>query len=290
MKVIILGKYHHKNISSLLNVIKILNFEIIEDINQANIIFSANKFIEPTKYPNKLFIFGPHFAIEPTKELKNINNIYNNVIYVQPSQPSINIWQNEYNFLNIPMNVLFFGVDIYKFKPVITIKKKEKVILYYKMRDPAELNFVNIFLKNNNIETITFNYNIKYNENDYIKTLQECKYGIWLGCHESQGFALEEALAMNIPLYVWSVTRKKQQYKISHKYHNIETDVSTVPYWNNECGEVVTTKEEFENNFNNFIKNVENNIYNPRNFIISNLTDHHVANNISNIIQKYYPS
>ena len=292
MKVLVIGKYHHKNQISLNKVIDILKFKRVSDIDRADIVFSADIFIDVSKYPHTFFIFGPHFNVEPTTELKNINNIHNNVVYVQPSQASINIWQNHYNF-KIPMKVLYFGVDVDTFKPNVNNLNSnlvDKVLLYYKYRDPNEFIFVKQFLKEKNIKYELFNYNAKYKETDYINTLKKCKYGIWLGCHESQGFALLEALSSNVPLYVWSVTRKHQQHNIESKYKNIETPVTTVPYWNKTCGDVVTNKNDFINNFDTFVCNVNKKSYNPRKYIISNLTDYYVANNLYNIIQEMYPT
>ena len=57
----------------------------------------------------------------------------------------------------------------------------------------------------------------KYPEEEYIKYLQESKYGIWLGAHESQGFALEEALAINVPLLVWNVKYMSQEVRSNYK-------------------------------------------------------------------------
>jgi hypothetical protein len=51
-----------------------------------------------------------------------------------------------------------------------------------------------------------FNYLQRYNEAEYLTYLQSCKYGIWIDAHESQGFALEEALSCNVPLLVWNVS------------------------------------------------------------------------------------
>ena len=46
----------------------------------------------------------------------------------------------------------------------------------------------------------------KYSEQDYINALNEAKFGIWLGCTESQGIGLQEALATDLPLIVLDAT------------------------------------------------------------------------------------
>ena len=51
-----------------------------------------------------------------------------------------------------------------------------------------------------------------YKEEDYQHELNRSKFVIWLGCHESQGFALQSALAKNIPILCWSVKYLKQEW------------------------------------------------------------------------------
>ena len=49
--------------------------------------------------------------------------------------------------------------------------------------------------------------------------MQKAKYGIILDAHESQGFAIEEALSCNVPLLVWNTKFMSQEY--GSRYENI---------------------------------------------------------------------
>ena len=51
-----------------------------------------------------------------------------------------------------------------------------------------------------------------YSEDDYIRIVQKSKFGIWIGSHESQGFALEEALSMNCPLLVLDAQSMHEEF------------------------------------------------------------------------------
>ena len=65
-----------------------------------------------------------------------------------------------------------------------------------------------------------FSYQKRYDENEFLNYIKTCKYGIVLDAHESQGFAIQEMLSCNLPLLVWGVTLRKQEfpYKILYEY------------------------------------------------------------------------
>lgn len=269
MKIFINGtNFHHKNKFFIIYWINKFHTRVYNIID-ADIIYSPYLFIDITKFPNKKFIFGPHFSVFPNNIVSKFNNIYNNAIYIQPSQPSVDTWQNEFHFNNIPMKAIPFGVNTELFKPSINNNKKH-VLVYYKMRDPNELKLLLDFLSHKNINFILIDYNKKYQENYFIDILNNTKYCIWLGRHESQGFALQEILSFNIPILVWGVKLRNQEYPYKNEYINVKSTVSTVPYWNNSCGEIFFNFHDIEPIFYKFINNL--NIYKPREFILNNLS------------------
>ena len=172
-----------------------------------------------------------------------------------------------------------FGVDTEKFKEIIPISKREKVCVYFKRRNPNELYLLLNFLQNKNIEVKIFDYVSKYSEEEYLNYLQNSKYGIWLDAHESQGFALEEALSCNVPLLVWNVTAMNEEY--GSKYSDIPA--TTIPYWDNRCGEYFYKFEELENMYNLFMSKLD--IYKPREYILENLSMEICENKLINIIE-----
>ena len=148
----------------------------------------------------------------------------------------------------------------------ITFHEKNKVLLYFKHRSTTELYNIEKFLKEKSIDYTIFSYDQKYNENDYISYLQETKFGIWLDAHESQGFALQEALSINVPLLVWNVTSMNQEF--GQNYNNIPS--TTIPYWDERCGEYFYNLEDLEKTYNLFLSKLES--YKPREFILENLS------------------
>jgi hypothetical protein len=275
---------HVKNNNALLNY-KNTNLYVIEntdlldrlDLTQFDCVYSPCLPINVNKYPNTKFIFGPHFSVFP--ENNHMNTIRGkNTVYVQPSDWARDVWKYNPLCQNIRVESLPFGVDTVKFNEVMPFEKKTSVFLYYKSRRPDELEVLLTFLKKLNIHVYVFSYMSKYNETDYLKCLQNSKFGIWLGRHESQGFALEEALSCNVPLIVWDVKSMNQEY--GYNYSDIPATV--IPYWDNRCGEYFYNANEIEPVFARFLSKLST--YAPREYILENLSMDVCENKLNNII------
>ncbi len=284
IKVLLLNlNFHHKNYEALINY---KNFEItssnnLELINNFDYIYSPSKPIDVKYFANKKFIFGPHFSVFPDlNQLKLISG--NNSVYIQPSLWVNELWLNKLKNIDIDININIktcpFGVNTIKFKPEYNLNEKnDEVFIYHKARKPEELEFVKLFLNNKNIKYKIFSYNQRYNENDYINCLKKAKYGIWLDAHESQGFALQEALSYNVPLLVWNVKSLNQEYRSNYE----DIFATTIPYWDNKCGEFFYEENELDQKFNIFIERLEN--YKPREYILENLTYEKCGDILENI-------
>ena len=264
---------HIKNLNFILNCKKI-DFTIINwvddfykmDISSFDAVYSPCDPIDVSIYPNMKFIFGPHFSIFPEKNHMGMIEGNTNVVYIQPSDWVKNLW--EYNPIckNINIQSFAFGVDTEKFIDTKPIIDREKVFIYFKHRNPLDLQLIEKFLITKNYEYRIFSYMHRYREEEYLDYLRESKFGIWIGGHESQGFALLEALSSNVPLLVWSVKSMNQEYGSSYD----DIPATTIPYWDERCGEYFYNSTEIENSFNTFISKIDT--YKPREYILENLT------------------
>ena len=135
-----------------------------------------------------------------------------------------------------------------------------------------------------NIQYTIFDYRRRYSEIDYLNDLQQSKYGIWIGRHESQGFALLESLSCDVPLLVWDVTSMNQEE--GYNYDNIPA--TCIPYWDERCGEIFYKREEFESKFEEFISKFYT--YKPREYILDNLSIKKCAENLKRLIQEIKPN
>jgi len=262
---------HVKNLNFILKC-KIIKFTIIEwvddfykmDISSFDAVISPCDPIDVSLYPNTKFIFGPQFSVFPDNKLNIIKG--KNALYNLLSDWVVNIWKQYSICDNLKLVTLPFGVDTEKFKEVKSLSERNNVIVYFKHRDPLDLQLIENFLQNKNISYNLFSYDQRYDESNYIDCLQNAKYAIWLDAHESQGFAVQEALSSNVPLLVWNVRFMNQEFGSSYS----DLAATTTSYWDAKCGEIFYNSEELEDTYNHFIINLA--FYKPREFIVENLS------------------
>lgn len=276
---IIIDNLHHKNKQGLNLIIDYIEhhykdkFQIsygnVSDIENYDIIYSSCNPITLLDYPTKKFIFGPHFSVFPDNKINILLN-QSNYIYIQPSMQAVLAWKR----YNLPLNLecFPFPVNTNKFKPLGNTRTN--FFIYYKRRHPTELQILLDYITSKTQDTFRiFDYCKGYNEDDYLAYIQTCKYGIILDAHESQGFAIQEALSCNIPLLVWSTQTMSQEWNgNSYTYTNNEGNIPsiTIPYWNAQCGEFFYNYNNLDTTYNKFIRNLQT--YTPREYILENLS------------------
>ena len=284
MKILVLDDLHHKNKIGLVLMLKYLKYEYkfgnTGDIKDYEIIYSPCNPVDTSLYPNKKFIFGPHFSVFPNNKLLYIKNSNDNAVYIQPSDWACNAWKILGGDSYIPIKTLPFPVEIERFK-LSNNENKTEVFIYFKRRKPSQLNLIKDFLNNKKISYKIFDYVNKYKEEDYIQCLQNARFGIIVDAHESQGFAIEEALSCNVPLIVWNVTFMSQEEGAN--YPNIPC--SNIAYWDERCGEFFYREEEFEDTYNKFMSKIDT--YKPREYILEHLSPEKCSERFVELINSY---
>lgn len=273
---------HHKNKEGLNEICKYLNLEYkygsIDDLEKDiekkyEMVYNPVEGMDIDKYDMRdglrKWIFGPHFSVFPNEKLDKINKKQSNLFYIMPCQWCIDIWKNYYK-VKINMIPFPFPVNTDKFNQIYDIndKRRNLVIIYYKSRNLEDLEYVLDFVYKKKEKFKLFSYKNRYNENDFIQHLHICKYAYILDAGESQGFALEEIMASNVPMLVWNVKDLSQEYS-ENSYPPYKT--TSIPYWDDRCGEVFYEKEEMDNTYELFIKRIEEGKYKPREYVIDNL-------------------
>jgi glycosyltransferase involved in cell wall biosynthesis len=291
VKILVINTWlHHKNIQGLTNILNYLleqqqiEYKVgsVEDIPNYDVIYSPSLTINAAQYPNKKFIFGPHFSTFPNQQqLQSLQNI-NNSIYLQPSDWVVKLWKNQGAEQFLPIKSFPFPVDTNKFQPNQPSEKRQNIMIYFKSRNPQDLHNIKEFLhRQNRTNYRVFEYNRRYDENDYLAYLQTCQYGIILDAHESQGFAIEEAMACDVPLLVWNTTSMNQEYG----NQNPDIPCTTIPYWAPTCGEFFSHHTEFLSTFQIFQSKLADNQYNPRQYILDNLSTEKCAERFMELIK-----
>jgi hypothetical protein len=284
---------HEKNRIGLTNMLNYLRQQqkieykvgSIEEIQNYDVIYNPSECINTSKYPNQKFIFGPHFTPLPNPEQLNLlnANIHNNSIYIQPSEWTAQAWKTRGAEEYLQIKIFPFPVDTNRFSPLPIEQKaqRENVLVYYKHRYPEDFNRLKAFLIEKNLQNARlFDYRQRYNENDYLAYLKTCKYGIILDAHESQGFAIEEALSCDVPLLVWNAQTMNQEVGSSYD----PVPCTSISYWDERCGEYFHHYEELEAAFQTFQTKLEQNQYNPRQYILENLSTEKCAERFMDLI------
>ena len=282
MKLFIYNKnFHHMNRQALDEMINYLKIEEVNNIDEAEVVYSPSQPLNTEIYPHKIYIFGPHFSVFPTPTARSISNKYQNVVYIQPSQPFVDTWIKEFGFTNAPVKVFPFPLNLGRYP--VSNKIKDTVLLYYKHRDPSELEMMKSFLSLKGVKYELISYG-SYSEPDFQEKLDRSLYVVWVGAHESQGFALQSAMAKDVPMLVWSTRLMSQEWGCPQHYYNVKSEITTVPYWDKTCGIKFHDFGELEESFEEFLDNLSS--YSPRKFIEDNLTIEKCSQNFLNLIKK----
>lgn len=278
MKLLLVGNgLHHKNafaLNSYKNIL-ITHVSSVDQLSEMDLtvfdcVYSPALPICVSLYPTTRFLFGPHFSVLPDNNQLSI--IKGNSVYIQPSEWAVNVWKNNAICNGLALKPLPFGVDTdrfcptHQFCPTDQPSNKQLVFVYFKHRNPADLVFITNHLSSMGISFRIFGYSNRYSESEYLHYLQQSKYGIWVDAHESQGFALEEALSCNVPLLVWNVVSFRQEYGSNYP----DVPATTVPYWDGRCGELFYQGSEFPRIFSQFLAKLSQ--FTPREYILENLT------------------
>jgi hypothetical protein len=215
-------------------------------------------------------IVGPNIYILPKNIPKEID--MSRMIYIQPSKWICDLWK-DFGFNRCMLDVWPSAIDINEFssrpKPV-----NGNVLIYYKQRPIAELDFIKNVLKRKNILYDVIYYGA-YNQKDYVDKLKKARYIIWLGRHETQGIALEEALAMNVPALVWDVTKvghwlpRTKDRDIYSPEEAAYTNTTSAEYFDERCGIKTKIQTEIEDAINKMENNWQ--LFSPRTYIEENL-------------------
>jgi glycosyltransferase involved in cell wall biosynthesis len=137
------------------------------------------------------------------------------------------------------------GIDTRVFRP--GEQQRTRILVYHKWRDPNELAQLISVLSNKGLQYDLVRYGA-YEEREYVEKLLRARYVIWHGGHESQGIALQEAMACDVPIVVWDVTSLAQFYSggAGYCFGPTERDLpaTTAPYFDLACGIRVTSVDE----------------------------------------------
>ncbi len=164
------------------------------------------------------------------------------------------------------------GIDTERWSPAGDSKKTVDVLVYEKLFRERERFQVELFepmmadLRRRGLSVESLRYG-SYHERDLMALSQTARSMIYLSPHETQGIALEQMLSANVPVMAWDPGGDWQS--LEYLLRGVRYGpVTTVPYWDERCGEKFTSAVDFGDAFSRFWRGVETGSFAPREMIL----------------------
>jgi hypothetical protein len=190
-------------------------------------------------------------------------------LYIQPSSWGVDLWRGL--GYTAPMATWPVGIDTEEFRPRSRSQRHRspKALVYYKRRAKGDLDVVLHALQKRRVPFSVMVYGW-YTQGEYHEALAEADFMVWLGCAETQGIALQEALACDVPVLVCDATRLFQEVG-NHPFERAGDHfrVTSAPYFDQRCGDRIETLADFERDLDHFVGRLAG--FEPRNYVLENL-------------------
>ena len=212
----------------------------------------------------KKLLAGPNLVVSP-KEHHGVVLSPEIDIYMVNSQWTKTAYTEDAPSLINHIGIWPAGIDIRFWNPSLklTDKKNRNALVYWKTESIEFCNEVEQVLKKYNWNPIRIRYG-QYDLQTYKNTLENSLFAVFISRSESQGLALAEAWAMDVPTLVWN----PKALEINGRVYS---ESSACPYLSPQTGFDWQTIKEFEN----ILKSKENLIpkFTPRSWVLDNMSD-----------------
>lgn len=216
----------------------------------------------------KKLLAGPNLMVF-SNEFDNILSSKEIDICIVPSDWVRIAYEEDAPSLKGRVHVWYAGIDEnYWF--CLNNKKKYKALVYWKTETEDFCRTVEELVAKYGWEVIRVKSG-SYKSYEFKEILSESIYAVFISRSESQGIALAETWAMNVPTFVWN----SGKLNIEGREYSI---VSSCPYLSSQTGYEWKTIEQLEQ----FLLNMENILsgFSPREWIVNNMTDKLSASNL----------
>ena len=282
----------HNRMNNILKTFKGPNFSINKKKYKNTYIVNFDSRTESLlknllKDPENKILVGPLFNVEYQKKLIHYTNKYPNVKKLVASDSAYRNIVHEFGLDVEPNNVYICPSGVISRnelnKNLEEHKRDNKCLVYFKKRQEKDLKLVLNFLESMNIRFELFEYG-KYSNKALMNAAKKSRFGVYISCVESQGFAVQELMACNLPLYVWDDLKANAE-NLSKYYGGGNFSGTAVTLWSESNGEIVYNYEEFEKNFEHFLLNLDN--YRPAKLVDEFLTFESYQKKLVSIFTKF---
>jgi len=221
--------------------------------------------------PNKI-VAGIGLMTHPS-EWPDLCSQYPVIKYLQHSKWAADVYRPYFG--SAICDIWPVGIDTDYWSPSANAEKKVDVLIYNKIRwnkeqlYPDLLEPIKTYLISKKLSFKEIVYG-SYAEKEFHHLLTQSKSMIFLCEHESQGIACCEALAMDVPVLAWDNGYCLDPNRFL--WGNETIPATSVPIFNEDCGEKFNGIINFESSANFFFQKLNEKKYSPRGFILQNIT------------------
>lgn len=218
-------------------------------------------------------VYGPHNFVFPEKPWTDVPLVpFKRSVYTCLS-PWLKELYSEFPSLCLPVAPVPFPVDVETWAPTSERNFTIDCFLYFKDRHTSLYTTACVLLNELGLSYEVLVYG-NYTEAQYRSLLGRVRFGVWVGRHESQGFALQEALAMDVPLVVWEVESVFEEVcggrQTYASYVGRPLHAQVCSYWDTSCGLRAYNEETMRDAIRTMHLTAAN--YHPRAFVVSTLS------------------
>lgn len=168
------------------------------------------------------------------------------------------------------------GIDTRRWVPPLRPKAKDAPLLVLEKflwnpeRDRVEvLEPVLRALREKNIRYVHVK-NGDFSQTKYFEMLRQCRGMIYLCEHESQGLTTLEGMSSGVPVLAWDQGSWLDPDRLIVGPR--EVPASSVPFWDERCGEKFKNAAEFPSALGRFLDGVDSGRYDPRSCVEENVS------------------
>ncbi len=223
----------------------------------------------------KVLIAGPNLVVR-SNDLNGLIGSPEIDAYMVPSEWTKIAYEEDLPTLEGRMRLWCAGIDEQYWKPVLGVEKN-KVLVYWKTESEPFCEHVESILKTKGFTPLRVRYG-KYTKEQFKSYLNQSMFAVFISRSESQGLALAEAWAMDVPTLAFEPGELMLQGK---QY----SSVSGCPLLTDFTGQRWKDVKEFEELLNHYTKYAQE--FAPRSWVVKNLTYVASATSLIDIVKGF---